>query len=119
MFGKSYINAAKDAWRLLKDRGIDALINDSLGRRHEPRAEVPADIESTESQQHLDFWQLRLWLFMLLLRVSRPFVQTTSTFLTARYAMQLYLLAPNSSILHSEQHESLCSNTALWSVLDI
>ncbi|KAK9900425.1 DUF580-domain-containing protein [Cystobasidium minutum MCA 4210] len=30
MFGKSYIQAAKDAWHLLKDRGIDALVNDSL-----------------------------------------------------------------------------------------
>ncbi|ORY21903.1 plasma-membrane choline transporter-domain-containing protein [Naematelia encephala] len=30
LYGKSYIPAAKDAWRLLKDRGIDALINDNL-----------------------------------------------------------------------------------------
>ena len=30
LFGKSYLNGAKDAWRLLKDRGIDALINDSI-----------------------------------------------------------------------------------------
>jgi hypothetical protein len=30
MFGKPYIQAAKDAWHLLKDRGIDALVNDSL-----------------------------------------------------------------------------------------
>jgi len=30
MFGKSYINAAKDAWNLLKQRGIDALVNDCL-----------------------------------------------------------------------------------------
>ncbi|WRT66144.1 protein PNS1 [Kwoniella shivajii] len=30
LYGKSYIPAAKDTWRLLKDRGIDALVNDSL-----------------------------------------------------------------------------------------
>jgi hypothetical protein len=30
LYGKSYIPAAKDAWRLLKHRGIDALVNDSL-----------------------------------------------------------------------------------------
>ncbi|KAL5506999.1 PNS1 [Sanghuangporus vaninii] len=30
LYGKSYIEAAKDTWRLFKDRGIDALVNDSL-----------------------------------------------------------------------------------------
>lgn len=30
LYGKPYIAAAKDTWRLMKDRGIDALINDSL-----------------------------------------------------------------------------------------
>lgn len=30
LYGKSYIPAAKDTWRLFKDRGIDALVNDSL-----------------------------------------------------------------------------------------
>ncbi|OCF36948.1 protein PNS1 [Kwoniella heveanensis BCC8398] len=30
LYGKSYIPAAKDTWTLLKDRGIDALVNDSL-----------------------------------------------------------------------------------------
>ncbi|WVQ67890.1 protein PNS1 [Kwoniella botswanensis] len=30
LYGKSYIPAAKDTWALLKDRGIDALVNDSL-----------------------------------------------------------------------------------------
>jgi len=30
LYGKSYIPAAKNTWRLFKDRGIDALINDSL-----------------------------------------------------------------------------------------
>ncbi|KAF9012317.1 plasma-membrane choline transporter-domain-containing protein [Cyathus striatus] len=30
LYGKSYIAAAKDTWRLFKDRGIDALVNDSL-----------------------------------------------------------------------------------------
>ncbi|KAH9931154.1 plasma-membrane choline transporter-domain-containing protein [Epithele typhae] len=30
LYGKSYIEAAKDTWRLFKDRGIDAIINDSL-----------------------------------------------------------------------------------------
>lgn len=30
LYGKPYIAAAKDTWRLLKDRGIDALVNDSL-----------------------------------------------------------------------------------------
>ncbi|KAF5348744.1 hypothetical protein D9758_006837 [Tetrapyrgos nigripes] len=30
LYGKPYIAAAKDTWRLFKDRGIDALINDSL-----------------------------------------------------------------------------------------
>ncbi|CAE6456401.1 unnamed protein product [Rhizoctonia solani] len=30
LYGKPYIPAAKDTWRLFKDRGIDALINDSL-----------------------------------------------------------------------------------------
>ncbi|KAK0225683.1 plasma-membrane choline transporter-domain-containing protein [Armillaria fumosa] len=30
LYGKSYITAAKDTWTLFKDRGIDALVNDSL-----------------------------------------------------------------------------------------
>jgi len=30
LYGKPYIPAAKDTWRLFKDRGIDALVNDSL-----------------------------------------------------------------------------------------
>ncbi|RPD78068.1 DUF580-domain-containing protein [Lentinus tigrinus ALCF2SS1-7] len=30
LYGKPYLSAAKDTWRLFKDRGIDALINDSL-----------------------------------------------------------------------------------------
>ncbi|KAF8070149.1 plasma-membrane choline transporter-domain-containing protein [Lyophyllum atratum] len=30
LYGKPYIQAAKDTWRLFKDRGIDALVNDSL-----------------------------------------------------------------------------------------
>ena len=30
LYGKAYIPAAKDTWHLLKDRGIDALVNDSL-----------------------------------------------------------------------------------------
>jgi len=30
LYGKGYIEAAKDTWRLMKDRGIDALANDSL-----------------------------------------------------------------------------------------
>merc|ERR1711939_72574 len=30
MFGKKYTKAAKDAWNLLKKRGIDALVNDCL-----------------------------------------------------------------------------------------
>jgi len=30
LYGKPYIGAAKDTWRLFKDRGIDALVNDSL-----------------------------------------------------------------------------------------
>ncbi|EGO00195.1 hypothetical protein SERLA73DRAFT_89090 [Serpula lacrymans var. lacrymans S7.3] len=30
LYGKPYVRAAKDTWRLFKDRGIDALVNDSL-----------------------------------------------------------------------------------------
>jgi hypothetical protein len=30
LYGKAYIPAAKDTWRLFTDRGIDALVNDSL-----------------------------------------------------------------------------------------
>jgi hypothetical protein len=30
LYGKSYIQAAKDTWKMIKDRGIDALINVSL-----------------------------------------------------------------------------------------
>lgn len=30
LYGKSYFRAAKDTWRLFKDRGIDALVNDQL-----------------------------------------------------------------------------------------
>jgi len=30
LYGKSYISAAKDTWKLMKDRGIDALVNDCL-----------------------------------------------------------------------------------------
>lgn len=30
LYGKPYLAAAKDTWRLFKNRGIDALINDSL-----------------------------------------------------------------------------------------
>lgn len=30
LYGKSYVAAAKDTWRLIKDRGIDALVNECL-----------------------------------------------------------------------------------------
>lgn len=30
LYGKPYLGAAKDTWRLFKDRGIDAIVNDSL-----------------------------------------------------------------------------------------
>ena len=30
LFGRSYVQSAKETWRLFKDRGIDALINDCL-----------------------------------------------------------------------------------------
>jgi hypothetical protein len=30
MFGKSYCESAKDTWRLIKDRGVEAIINDQL-----------------------------------------------------------------------------------------
>ncbi|KAF8522981.1 plasma-membrane choline transporter-domain-containing protein [Gautieria morchelliformis] len=30
LYGKPYITAAKDTWRLFRDRGIDAIVNDSL-----------------------------------------------------------------------------------------
>jgi hypothetical protein len=30
LYGKAYIPAAKDTWRMFRDRGIDALVNDSL-----------------------------------------------------------------------------------------
>ncbi|VDB96491.1 unnamed protein product [Peniophora sp. CBMAI 1063] len=30
LYGKSYVKAAKDTWRLIKDRGVDAIINDSI-----------------------------------------------------------------------------------------
>ncbi|KAF8586325.1 DUF580-domain-containing protein [Ramaria rubella] len=30
LYGKPYVTAAKDTWRLFQDRGIDALVNDSL-----------------------------------------------------------------------------------------
>lgn len=32
LYGKPYIGAAKDTWRLFKDRGIDALINECVPR---------------------------------------------------------------------------------------
>jgi hypothetical protein len=37
LYGKPYIAAAKDTWRLFVDRGIDALVNDqivSMGTHH-------------------------------------------------------------------------------------
>lgn len=30
LYGKAYIPAAKDTWTMMKDRGVDALINDCL-----------------------------------------------------------------------------------------
>ncbi|EIM79183.1 DUF580-domain-containing protein [Stereum hirsutum FP-91666 SS1] len=30
LYGKPYVQAARDTWSLLKDRGVDALVNDSL-----------------------------------------------------------------------------------------
>jgi len=30
LYGKSYVAAAKDTWRMIKDRGIDALVNECL-----------------------------------------------------------------------------------------
>lgn len=30
LYGKSYMQAAQSAWHLLRDRGVDALVNDSL-----------------------------------------------------------------------------------------
>ena len=28
LYGKAYIPAAKDTWKMMKDRGIDALVNE-------------------------------------------------------------------------------------------
>lgn len=30
LYGKPYVSAARDTWKLFMDRGIDALVNDSL-----------------------------------------------------------------------------------------
>ncbi len=30
LYGKAYIPAAKDTWKMMKNRGIDALVNDCL-----------------------------------------------------------------------------------------
>jgi hypothetical protein len=30
LYGKTYINAAKDTWHLFMDRGVTAIVNDSL-----------------------------------------------------------------------------------------
>jgi hypothetical protein len=30
LYGKNYIQSAKDTWKLIKDRGIDALVNECL-----------------------------------------------------------------------------------------
>ena len=30
LYGKAYIPAAKDTWHMMRDRGIDALVNDCL-----------------------------------------------------------------------------------------
>lgn len=30
LYGKSYVDAAKDTWKMIKDRGIDALVNECL-----------------------------------------------------------------------------------------
>ena len=30
LYGKAYIPAAKDTWTMMKNRGIDALVNDCL-----------------------------------------------------------------------------------------
>lgn len=44
LYGKPYIQAARDTWRLFKDRGIDAIVNDSLvsmGERQSVSYSVP------------------------------------------------------------------------------
>jgi hypothetical protein len=58
LYGKSYIPAAKDAWRLLKHRGIDALVNDnliSISESHSITAISPHALTKEYDPNSLDF----------------------------------------------------------------
>ena len=56
LYGKPYMQAAQSAWHLLRDRGIDALVNDSLvGMSKFPwcLAASPACLSTESTSSHL------------------------------------------------------------------
>ena len=71
LYGKPYIQAAKDTWNLFKDRGIDALVNDSLvGMSESDRRPLPLRVLTPSSS--LDVGSLRGWSVVLTVCVSIP-----------------------------------------------
>ena len=73
LYGKAYIPAAKDTWRLFKDRGIDALVNDSLvGMSKSSSLRVARDTLLTGVLESADVGCLRDWTSLLPLLLPLP-----------------------------------------------
>ena len=73
LYGKPYITAAKDTWRLFKDRGIDALVNDSLVGMSEYCPPLPPRVlTNIPASSHLG--RLRNWSALLAVLVPLPTV---------------------------------------------
>ena len=70
LYGKAYIPAAKDTWRLMKDRGIDALINDSLVGTGASSDRRNVDVIELTRSHSLGF--LSEWIPMWAVRVPVP-----------------------------------------------
>ena len=60
LYGKPYLSAARDTWRLFLDRGIDALVNDSLVGISQARAFLRICTALTHSDSH-DLGSVRCW----------------------------------------------------------
>lgn len=73
LYGKAYIPAAKDTWKLFKDRGIDALVNDSLvGMSRSPRLLNLEICRTNDAMTSSDVGSIRHWTSLVLVHVSIP-----------------------------------------------
>ena len=72
LYGKSYIEAAKDTWALFVDRGIDALVNDSLVSMSEYCSSLKLGFLLLMYISSVDLGRICHWFDVIVIRVHIP-----------------------------------------------